>query len=202
MSEKDFETAVSAFTAKMMLETRADHAYARSFCQSFANIIRSTLEHNVVVQNVQRMGNVEIKETIYGEEDFRLPARDEGWVHRPYRGFNIYEVDGDYMGKKFEAAASGRASIYADDLAELKAEIDKVLDAKRETFEVPDGYYAVRDAEGRATGEIRQISEQDDTVHDAEPSQTIGEALEIKHEREARGCPQCGFFHPPDGMCI
>lgn len=65
--------------------------------------------------------------------------------------------------------------------------------------------------------------------HD-EPNQTIGEALELHHNRvlegmgpkpedpvtlavlddmdneragrPSRGCPHCGYFHPPDGMCI
>lgn len=43
---------------------------------------------------------------------------------------------------------------------------------------------------------------------DPEPSQTIGEALELHHERTSRpspsgsGCPHCGHFHPPDGVCI
>lgn len=34
---------------------------------------------------------------------------------------------------------------------------ERLLDAKRETFEVPEGYEAVRDADGRATGEVRKV---------------------------------------------
>lgn len=57
---------------------------------------------------------------------------------------------------------------------------------------------------------------------DPEPNQTIGEALELYHNRvleglgpkpedsvtlarpspSGQGCPHCGYFHPPDGMCV
>ncbi|MBS9720066.1 hypothetical protein JYU29_05110 [Tianweitania sp. BSSL-BM11] len=40
----------------------------------------------------------------------------------------------------------------------LSTEIVEVVTANRQTFTVPDGFEAVRDLEGRATGEIRRLT--------------------------------------------
>ena len=72
------------------------------------------------------------------------------------RGF--FQVDGDLDNEKVVVYRGEDQRVWVRPEYEFNdGRFERLPDAKRETFDVPEGYEAVRDADGRATGEVRKV---------------------------------------------